>query len=57
MELRLDRIAPWIFLHWRAASVATYSTRGLAAAAARGAALYTAQRRMEKAAAASPKGS
>ena len=56
MELRLDRIAPWIFLHWRAASVATYSTRGLAAAV-RGAALYTAQRRMEKAAAASPKGS
>ena len=21
MELRLDRIAPWIFLHWRAASI------------------------------------
>ena len=54
MELRLDRIAPWIFLHWRAASIG-YIQHARREARRRRSIL--AQRRMEKAAAASPKGS
>ena len=65
MELRLDRIAPWIFLHWRAASIGyiQHARRGEAGRRRRlRRAVWRrrsilAQRRMEKAAAASPKGS